>query len=144
MRERQQTREATPRFFNLHIHGIGYLDRVREVKPKRGQPFLAVDVTALHGHPDEVSRTRFQCIVRGREAARVVQAARRHLEAGRKVLAGFRLGDLYAEPYIRDRDGEPAVALKARLLFISWVKVDGRTVYRAQAREADQPQAAAS
>ncbi|MGH8653667.1 MAG: DUF3577 domain-containing protein, partial [Gammaproteobacteria bacterium] len=36
-------------YFDLHILGIGYLHRVREITPKRGEPFLAVEVSALHG-----------------------------------------------------------------------------------------------
>jgi len=30
-------------YFDLHISGIGYLNRIREVKPKKGEPFLACD-----------------------------------------------------------------------------------------------------
>jgi len=135
-------------YFNLHVRGLGYLDRVREIRPKRGgKPFLAVDVTAIHGPADATQRTRFQCIVRGREAERVVRAAARHLEAGRKVLAGFKLGDLYAELYritSGERAGEQGVALKARLLAIHWVKVDGRLVYSAGERGQDERSAASA
>ncbi|MFG6179697.1 DUF3577 domain-containing protein, partial [Halomonas sp. THAF12] len=34
-----------------------------------------------------------------------------------------------------DRAGQTGVSLKARLLFISWIKVNGEEVYRAQPRE---------
>jgi hypothetical protein len=45
-----------------------------------------------------------------------------------RVLAGFKLSDLYAETFVYqkgERQGQTGVALKARLLRIDWVKVDG-------------------
>lgn len=39
-------------FFDLHITGLGYLNRIREVKPKKGSPFLACDIAALNGPSD--------------------------------------------------------------------------------------------
>ncbi len=137
--------DTEKRFFNLHIDGIGYLERAREVKPKRGQPFMAVAVNALHGAADAVQRVRFDCTVRGQEAERLV---REHLEAindrDTRVLVGFRLGDLYAETFTfekGDRAGETGVSLKARLLRIDWLKVDGETVYRRPRQE--KPEASA-
>jgi hypothetical protein len=50
-----------------------------------------------------------------------------------KVLAGFRLGDLYAEPFTYqkgEREGEIGISLKTRLLRLDWVKVDGNFVYQ--------------
>jgi len=76
------------KYFNLHINGLGFLERAREVTPKRGEPFLAVQVTALHGPADSVERTRFDCRVVGQEAKRLV---REHMEAindDTKVLVG--------------------------------------------------------
>ena len=32
-------------FFNLFVEGVGYLNRVRTVKPKKGQEFLACTVS---------------------------------------------------------------------------------------------------
>lgn len=48
---------------------------------------------------------------------------------------GFRLGDLWTDlfRYSRgDKAGKTGVSLKARLLFISWIKVDGQLVYQAR------------
>src|SRR5690606_14410667 len=36
-------------YFDLHITGLGYLSRIREVKPKKGDSFLACDIAALNG-----------------------------------------------------------------------------------------------
>ena len=124
-----------PKYFDLHITGIGYLNRAREVPVKRGQPFLAVDVSALHGEADNVQYTRFDCRVSGKEAQAVVQQLMPAVTAGQKVLVGFKLGDLYAETftYTRgERQGETGVSLKARVLKIAWAKVNGESVVLAQ------------
>src|SRR5699024_1438209 len=53
----------------------------------------------------------------------------------RKVLIGFRLGDLWTDTFTYakgERAGETGVSLKARLLYIGFIKVDGATVYSAE------------
>ena len=126
----------TRQYFDLHTSGIGYLNRLREVKPTRGKPFLAVDIVALHGSSDEVQRTRFDCRVSGAEAERVLRGQlMAAIEAERKVLVGFKIGDLYVDTFVYqqgDRAGETGVSLKARLLRLLWAKVDGEIVYRAR------------
>ena len=37
------------KYFDLHITGIGYVNRIRTVPVKRGKSFYAVDISALHG-----------------------------------------------------------------------------------------------
>lgn len=122
---------SQPKYFDLHTTGIGYLNRVREVKPERAQPFLAVDVSALHGDADNVEYTRFYCRVSGKEAQEIVRSLMPAVEADRKVLVGFKIGDLYAETFTYERgerQGQTGVSLKARLLKITWAKVDGEPV----------------
>ncbi|VEA09313.1 Periplasmic protein TonB [Salmonella enterica subsp. enterica serovar Sanjuan] len=38
-------------YFNLYTSGLGYVNRVRTVTPKRGEPFLCCDIAALCGQP---------------------------------------------------------------------------------------------
>ncbi len=45
-------------YFDLHITGLGYLNRIREVKPKKGDAFLACDIAALNGKLDIPLRSR--------------------------------------------------------------------------------------
>lgn len=119
-------------YFDLHITGLGYVNRIREVRPRRGEPFLACDIVAIHGDAEDPERTRFDCRVAGQEARRLVEAMPRHLELGRKVLVGFKLGDLYAESFTYregEKAGETGISLKARLLRIDWVRIDGEKVY---------------
>lgn len=123
--------QAQPKYFDLHVTGIGYLNRTREVSVKRGQPFLAVDVSALHGAADNVQYTRFDCRVSGKEAQAIVRQLMPAIEQERKVLVGFKLGDVYADTFTYQRgekQGQTGVSLKARLLRITWAKVDGEPV----------------
>ncbi len=140
-------------YFDLHVSGLGYLGRVREVKPgpgKRFTPFWAVSISALHGPRDAVNYVYFDTTVRGEEAIKVIQDLEQAInDENRKVLAGFNLGDLMPETYVKDN--ETRISLKGRLLRISWVKVDGKTVYTAPqpsetegAKDDDQTPAAGS
>jgi hypothetical protein len=132
-----KTSEKT--YFDLHISGIGYLNRIREVKPKKGDPFLACDIHALNGASDDVSYVRFDCRVSGSEAQHLVNRCKEADDAKKKILIGFKLGDLWTDIFTYtkgERAGEQAVSLKARLLFISWIKIDGKPVYKAEKPEA--------
>ena len=122
----------SPKYFDLHTTGIGYLNRVREVTPKEGQPFLSVGIAALRGSVDNVLYTHFECRVSGRQAGEVVGLVQPAVEGKSKVLVGFTLSDLYPERFIfknGDKAGETGVSLKARLLRVSWAKVDGEPFY---------------
>lgn len=127
-------------YFDLHITGLGYLNRIREVKPKKGAPFLACDIAALNGPSDDVSYVRFDTRVSGSEAQHLVCRCIEAVDAEKKVMIGFRLGDLWADTFTYSkgkRAGEQGVSLKARLLFVSWIKVDGKLVYKAEPKPAD-------
>ena len=130
---------ATPTtYFNLHTQGIGYLNRVREVPVRRGQPFMACDIAALHGASDDVEYTRFDCKVAGGEAERLIREHLEDVRAERKVLIAFRIGDLWVDAFTYekgDRKGLPGASLKGRLIFIEWIKVNGQLTYKAPARQ---------
>jgi hypothetical protein len=84
-------------YFDLHITGLGYLNRIREVKPKKGDAFLACDIAALNGPSDDVSYVRFDTRVSGSEAQHLVRRCIDAVEAEKKVMIGFRLGDLWTD-----------------------------------------------
>jgi len=130
----ENTARLTDGYYDLHVTGLGYLNRVREVKPPRGKAFLAASIGALHGPSDEVQKTWFDVRVSGQEAQRVIRELMPDAEAGKAVLIGFRLGDLTAETFVYEKgpkQGQTGVTLKARLLKVAWAKVDGKTVYTA-------------
>jgi len=125
----------TRKYFDLHTTGIGYLNRVREVTPKEGTPFLSVTIAALRGSVDNAQYTHFECHVSGKQAQQLVRQLKPAVEGNSKVLIGFTLSDLYAEAFTfknGDKAGETGISLKARLLRIAWAKVDGQSFYSAQ------------
>jgi hypothetical protein len=117
------------KYFDLHTSGIGYISRIREVAPKEGKPFLSVTIAALRGSVENVQYTHFECHVSGKQAQTIVRELKTAVEGNLKVLIGFTLSDLYAESFTfknGDKAGETGISLKARLLRVSWVKVDGQ------------------
>jgi hypothetical protein len=129
-------------YFDLHITGLGYLNRVRDVQPKKGDSFLACDIAALNGPSDKPEYRRFDVKVSGSEAQHLIRRCKEAVDAERKVLIGFRLGDLWTDifTYAKGKnEGKPGVSLKARLLFVSWIKVDGQIVYKAEPKTSDEP-----
>jgi predicted Zn-dependent protease len=125
----------TKKYFDLHTTGIGYLNRVREVTPREGTPFLSVTIAALRGSVDNAQYTHFECHVSGKQAQQLVRQLKPAVEGNSKVLIGFTLSDLYAEAFIfksGDKAGDTGISLKARLLRIAWAKVDGQPFYTAQ------------
>ncbi len=126
--------EAT-KYFDLHTTGIGYLNRVREVTPKEGNPFLSVTIAALRGSVEQAQYTHFECRVSGKQAQEIVRQIKPAVEGKLKVLLGFTLSDLFGESFTfkhGDKSGETGISLKARLLRVSWAKVDGQPFYKEQ------------
>ena len=125
----------TKKYFDLHTQGIGYLNRIREVTPKEGTPFLSVTIAALRGSVDNAQYTHFECHVSGKQAQQIVRQLKPAVEGSLKVLIGFTLSDLFAESFIfksGDKAGDTGISLKARLLRVAWAKVDGQPFYTAQ------------
>ena len=118
-------------FFNLHVEGVGYLNRVRTVKPKKGQEFLACTVAALRGSDSDVCYTKFDCRVSGADAQAIVKRLENDVAADKAVIIGFRIADIYPEMFTfekGDRKGQPGVRLKGRLLRIKFPKVIGEPI----------------
>ncbi len=115
-------------YFDLMVEGVGYLDRVRTVRPEGQEPFWTCSVAALYGKAGKTAYTYFDCIVSGVRAREAVKQLEPFVVCRQKVLIGFRLADPHAEAFIYDkgeRRGRPGVSLKARLLSIRFAKVDG-------------------
>lgn len=126
------------KYYDLHVTGIGYVNRIREVEVKRGGNFWACDIVALHGAEDAIEHTRFDCRVSGSEAEKLIKRCAKACEEKKKILVGFKLGDLYADTFTYEngaKAGQTGVSLKARLLYIAWIKVDGESVYTAPPKQ---------
>lgn len=146
------TASAQTNHFNLHVNGVGYVNRVRWVEPRRNagrraEPFLACSVSAIRGNAESPDYTYFDLRVSGSEAVEMVERLKVDVEEKRKVFIAFRIGDIYPHMYerdVRERDGrktgekEMAALIKGRLLLINSITIDGENVYRRDP-EADQP-----
>ncbi len=124
------------KYFDLLTNGLGYINRVRNVTPEEGNPFLSVTLAALRGSADYIRYTHFECRVAGKPAQAVVRELQAAVEGDHKVLVGFTLSDLYPEVFTYKKGkkaGETGISLKARLLRIGWAKIDGEPIEIEQA-----------
>ena len=146
MSESSQVRSPSA-FFNLHVEGVGYLNRVRTIKPKKGQEFLACSVAALRGSDSDVSYTKFDCRVSGADAQEVVKRLEADVMAEKSVIIGFRIADIYPEMFTfekGDMKGRTGVAIKGRLLRIKFAKVNGESIEVPQPAQSARPTERAS
>ena len=118
-------------FFNLHVEGVGYLNRVRTVTPKKGQEFLACTVSAMRGSTDDIGYTRFDCRVSGADAKKIVKLLEPDVTAEKTVLIGFKIADIYPELFTfekGDKKAQVGVSFQGRLLRIKFAKINGEAV----------------
>ena len=122
--------------FDLHVAGIGYLNRIREVTPRKGASFHACSINALRGDGEAPEYTRFDLIIRGGKAEQRVLFLRDAVERRQKVIVAFKLGDIYPDLFTYesgDRKGQSGVAIKGRLLQVNATSIDGVRVDWAEA-----------
>lgn len=132
---------SQPSYFNLHVEGVGYLNRVRIVKPKKGQEFLACTVAALRGSDSDVSYTKFDCRVSGADAQAIVKRLEEDVAADKAVIIGFRIADIYPELFTfekGERKGQSGISIKGRLLRIKFAKVNGKPIDVPQPAQAEE------
>ena len=118
-------------YLDLHVTGIGDLNRVRSIQPRNGEAFLACVLNALHGDTAAVEYTPFDCRVYGEEAQDLVAFLKPQVDARRKVRVAFRLGDIYLHQFVYDqgeRKGQPGALIKGRLLKLYSAKIDGEPI----------------
>ena len=123
--------EVQSAFFDLHVEGVGYLNRVRTVRAKKGQEFLACTISAMRGAAGQVEYTKFDCRVSGTQAKEIVRSLESDVTAKKSVIVGFKLGDIYPEVFTYEkgeRKGQQGVNIKGRLLKVKFAKVDGQAV----------------
>jgi hypothetical protein len=132
-------------YFDLHITGLGYLNRIREVKLKKGEPFLACGIAALNGPTDCPEYRYFDVRVTGEEAQQLVRRCANAVTSEQKVLIGFRLGDPWVDTFTYAKGinaGQLGVSFKARLLLVNWIKVNGVLVHKREPaiQDSDSPE----
>lgn len=120
------------KFFDLHTTGIGYLNRIREVKVKNGKPYLACTIAALRGESQNAEFTYINCNVTGEKAKKLVEKCVEACKANKKILIRFCVGDINAETFTYntgEKKGQTGINIKGRLLKISSIKIDGELKY---------------
>jgi hypothetical protein len=134
-------------FFNLHVEGVGYLNRVRTIKPKKGQEFIACTVSAMRGSTDDIGYTKFDCRVSGAEAQKIVKRLEPDVAAEKTVLIGFKIADIYPELFTfekGEKKGQPGVSIKGRLLRVKFAKVNGEAIELPQPARSTEPEGVAA
>lgn len=123
----QVANPTVSKFFDLHTTGLGYLNRIRIVKPKKGDSFLACSISALRGDSQDPETSKFDLRISGAHAQACVEFLKNSVDADQKVLVGFKIGDIYPEMFEVSKDGEKQIKMiiKGRLLQIVWAKIDG-------------------
>lgn len=128
MSQGQQQAQA----FDLIIEGVGYLNRIRLVTPKKGDAYLACTINAMMGTADNIEYVGIDCIVVGKIAKQAIDQLAKDVENRQKVIVGFRAGDPKPDFYeYPDRDSgemKQGSGLKARLLQLTFAKVNGQRV----------------
>ncbi|CAH2902120.1 MAG: hypothetical protein PCALPYG88_5713 [uncultured Paraburkholderia sp.] len=136
------------KYFDLHLRGLGYLSRVRDVTTcgngrSKAKPFLACSISAFHGDPNienGIVYLPLDLIVSGEKAKEAVRSVMDDAnDPDVKVLVAFRAGDHYIRTFERtgNRAGETGAVLKGRLLRLFWIKVDGQEVWRDEGDDTD-------
>ncbi len=116
-------------FFDLHTTGIGYLSRIRRVEPsKRAKDqYFACTINALRGSKEEALYTKFDVIISGADAEARVLALKGFVDAKRKVMIQFKLGDIFPEHFTQTKGkdtGKVVCVIRGRLLQVKMAKVD--------------------
>jgi len=121
------------KYFDLHTRGIGYVNRLRTVTPKKGQPFLACTIAALRGTSHEPDYTYIDVRVYNEKAAELLESCQEALSKKQKVLISFCVGDIYPECFTYEKGekkGQSGCGIKGRLIKITTLKIDGHEFYR--------------
>ena len=127
------TTNTQNKHFDLHTTGFGFFNRVRRVTPAKGDPYWAVTVAACRG--DENQKTYFECSVVGAKAKALFDEHLSSVTKDDKITASFKLGDLYPETFVYgpgEKQGQTGVCLRARLLKITYLKVNDEVLVQAQ------------
>ncbi|EJN2862261.1 DUF3577 domain-containing protein [Salmonella enterica subsp. enterica serovar Yaba] len=132
------TTHTERKYFDLHTRGIGYVNRLRTVSPKKGEPFLACTIAALRGTTDQPEYTYIDVRVYNEKAVELLESCQDALSKKQKVLISFSVGDIYPECFTYekgDKKGQCGCGIKGRLIKITTLKIDGHEFYRENAAE---------
>lgn len=133
----------TQTYFNLHTHGIGYLNDVRIVQPKRGNEFVACRIAALVGPSNNIEYRYFDVNVVGAEAEKLIKKCQDAVDNKKKVLISFVMADFWVDTFTYSTDsqhhkkGDTGISLKGRLIRIKSIKIDGELKYQEKSKSVE-------
>ena len=126
-----QAQQAGSNFINLHVNGLGYLKRVRDVKVRGSNPFMACSISAMFGEKgvkDGIQYTPFDVKAVSEQAEEVLKTfAADANNKNKRLMVQFKIGDPYIDTFTYqsgDKAGQLGTSMKGRLLKINrvWVK----------------------
>ena len=126
---------AQPKAYNLHTVGMGFVNRLRFVKPEgKGKGYWCVSIGALYGVEDENGRSEsslFDLRVVGKLAIQSMQTLQAAFNEGKKIFVEFKAGDTRSEHYQYkngERAGQWGSCIKGTLLQLRKAWVNGELV----------------
>lgn len=125
--------QKAPKAYNLHTSGVGFLNRLRFVKPEgKGKGYWCVSIGALYGVEDDNGRAESSLLdlrVVGAKAIVGVKELQAAFNDGKKIFVEFKAGDVRAEAFQYKngaRQGQWGSCIKGTLLKLrkAWVNGD--------------------
>jgi hypothetical protein len=118
------------KYYDLHSFGLGYVNRLRKVTPRRADPFYSCDIAAMHGPNDEVQYCRIDTKIVSQDVEQLLRGHEDTIHRNdTRLLVKFRVGDLWIDYFTYatnhtdpERAGKLGVVLKGRLFNIPWSK----------------------
>lgn len=131
-----QTTSAQPKAYNLHTVGVGFINRLRLVKPQnsKGKGYWCVSIGALYGVEDENGRCEsslYDLRVVGSKAIDSVQQLKANFDEGHKIFVEFKAGDTRADAFQYtkgERKDQWGSCIKGTLLQLRKAWVNGELV----------------
>src|SRR5690606_4673219 len=130
------TLSSNVEFYNLqsrYIRGVGQVKQIRQVAPRRGEPFTACTIVALMGPSKQPRHRYYDCEVTGLLAAEEILKCKEACDAGRRIMIKFELNRAELKPFTyRNGDKKDDVGFneKADLVSIDWLTVDDEVKFQ--------------
>lgn len=119
---------------NLHTRGVGFINRLRWVSVRKGDPYLCVAIGAQYGVANEnghFESSLYDLRVVAGKAIEAVKQLEETFKAGKTIYVEFLAGDTRAEAFqykTGSREGEWGASIKGTLLQVRGAWVDGERV----------------
>jgi hypothetical protein len=130
-RRTSMTNANASNYINLHVQGIGYLGRVREVTVRKGPNFMSATINAMSGEKgvsNGIQYTPFDVKGTGKDVAELLKRFQADAaDENKRVTVQFTISDPGIHTFTYQsgaRQGQAGTVIKGRLLKIQrvWIK----------------------